>query len=209
MDSISIEEQKLNTVMAQAQESAESAGSGARVSALDPDFLIILSFIAIPFDIVIAILATLDIVTFGISWIIRIIVAVPPLIVIGSWHYMRLSNLEKAKSDAWSKFDKIMEEVKKRREVLRAKQQMVEFKKGLKLTKSGGKFAKQQLQKKPLTEAGKKTVTRATVKKTATKMGSKIVLKRGAVSLMGTIFPLFVAMIPFYTLWMLSTLKDK
>ena len=95
MDSTLIEEQKLNSVLTQAQENAENAGSGVRVSALDPDFLIILSFVAIPFDIVIAVLAVLDIVTFGISWIIRMIVAIPPLLIIGSWQYIRLSSLEK------------------------------------------------------------------------------------------------------------------
>ena len=209
MDSTLIEEQKLDSVLRQCQENAENAGSGVRVNALDPDFLIILSLIAVPFDIVIAVLALLDVFTFGISWIIRIVVAVPPLIIIGSWHYMRSSSLEKAKSDAWTKFDKIAEEVKKRKEMLKAERDMAEFKKNLKLTKSGGKFAKQKLQRKALTETGKKTATKQAFKKTATKMGYKIVLRRGTFALVGTILPLFIAMVPFYTLWMLSTLKDK
>jgi septum formation inhibitor MinC len=203
------EDQKLDEILRREQENAESAGSSVRVYPLDPDFLVILCFIAIPFDFVIAALALLDVFSLGISWIIRMVVAVPPLLAIGAWHYMRASKLSKAKSDAWSKFDKIAEEVKKHRESLRAKQQMAEFKKSLKLTKSKGMFAKQQLKKKTLTETGKKTITKTTVKRTAVKMGSKIVLKRGTIALLGTITPLFVAIIPFYTLWMLSTLKDK
>ncbi len=196
MDQLDVENQKLDAILKKAQEDAEYSESGARVSALDPDFIFILVFVAMAFDIVLAVLALLDVVTVGISWVIGIVVSIPPFLIIGFWHYVRLSNLSKAKQDARSKLDKITDEIQKQKNNLVAK------KEAQKIAKESGKKVAKKIEKKTVKQA-----TRVAGKKVAV-LGSKTALKRGFIALLGTSLPI-IGMIPFYTLWMLSTLKDK
>ena len=215
-----IEERKLKAIEEKAQYEFENRISSARVSALDPDFILILSFVAIPFDIAIAFLSIFDI-FFGISWVIKTVISIPPFIIILIWNYSRTSNLSKTKEDANNKLNKIKNEIKHHREnIIDKKATQETFKKtgkevGEEAVKAGKQIGKEigdKTSKEVGGEIGKqvgKEASKKTVKTTAVKISSKIVFKRGILSFLGSIIPFFLAMIPIYSIWVFSTLKDK
>ncbi len=192
----SLSEEQLKAFEDKAKKDFENRSLSVKISGLDPDFIIILSFVAIPFDIILAVLAIFDLISFGISWVVGMLVSIPPLVIIGIWHYWRSSNSSKVKEDARAKFDKIIEEIKHQRERKIAEESAKKV--ATKTAKTAGAKATK--------EAGKQT-TKQVAKKTATRVGSKVALKRGAIAFLGTSIP-FIGMIPFYTLWVLSTLRD-
>ncbi len=202
-----LSDKNLEAITEKVEKDYNETASGAKISVLDPDFLLMLTLVAIPFDLVLAILAILD-PLFGISWVIGIVVSLFPLAIIGVWDYIRSSNTARIESDAKTKYDNIMVKIEK----IKAEKKAMEFKKGLKLTKSKTKFPKQQLIKKSTTQAGKeagKQVGKQTVKATARRAFLGGFFKRSIIAFVGTNVPLFIGMIPWYTIWVVSTAKNK
>jgi ABC-type multidrug transport system fused ATPase/permease subunit len=182
-----LEEQKIDAVSKASAGKAEEVVASARVNPLDASFLIILLF-AMIFDVIFFFLAIFD--ASVITWIIGMILSPIPLVVIGIWDYKRAGKLGKAKQEASrikESAQRFVEESKERLKQLAVKGE-----------------------KKMLKKAGSQMVKKTAVKtgtKVATKTGIRVFV-RGVGSCVGTNIP-FVGAFPFYTLWVLLTLREK
>ncbi len=204
------EQKRLDNILEQAENDAEKMKSNAKISALDPDFIVILFFIAIPFDIILGILAIFD--AFVIPWILGMVISFIPFGIIVVWHHMRTSDISKTKESIKKRVDKIREEVEKHKkelasvqnsgkEVVKEVGQEVAKQAGKEVAKEAGQEVAKQAGKEVVKQTGKQAVKSAAI------VGSKTAIKKGILSLIGTSVP-FIGAIPFYTIWVLSTLKE-
>jgi hypothetical protein len=214
-----LEQKRLNAVLRQAEMDAEEIKSGAKISVLDPDFIVILFFVAIPFDIILAILAIFDV--FVLPWIIGMVISFIPFGIIVIWHQMRTSDISKTKESIKKRVDKIREEIEKHKkelssvetpgkEIIEGAGKEAVKEAGQEVTKQAGKEVAKEAGQEVTKQAGKEVVkeTSKQAVKSAAIVGSKTAVKKGIVALIGTSIP-FIGAIPFYTIWVLSTLKEE
>jgi len=169
-EELTISEQEIREV----EEMVERAGASARISPLDPDFILVLFGAAIPFDIIFGILELLGLLS---AWvpispvtlkIISIILNILAFTIICGWAIWRSQKIIKT------------------REAQKKALQETLAKRGMALEKQ-------------LTKALAKRGMKALVRR---------VLIRGLVAVIGGILPL-VAFIPFWTITVILTLREK
>ncbi len=180
------EEKRWATMIAAEERAAEKDIANARISPLDGDFLLIL-FFAISFDIIVAIIAIFD--ALVITWIFRALISIVPFLVILLWSISRTGNLSKVKEKVNDKINEVKKIVEQQKQILAEKQ--------------AGKVAAKGAGKAATKGAGK-----AVAKKSVVKATGKTAVKKGVAAVGLTNFPV-IGIIPFYTIWVLSTLKEK
>lgn len=196
-----LEDKRIADSIAALGQKTEERVSAARVSPMDPDFLLILGFAFIS-DAVIAILSLLDF--FGLPWILRVGIGMIPLVIIGLWHLMRSGKVAKVKEEGRQRVEMFKKQADQRKELLSQQLQ--------KTAKEGGKKVTQKTAKE-----GAKQIERKTAVKSAQKMAlkkgystaGKLVTKKGALAFFGSLAPLLTIIVWFNVLWVLSTLKEK
>ncbi len=195
------EEKRQQDYLRSVEAKADASVVATRVSPLDPDFLVVL-FFAICFDFVFFVLALFDATVIPI--LIRIFLGIIAMITVGIWDYIRTGKIERMKEEA----GRVKEQTKK----------LLEESKQRAMQKQAAREAKKRALKEAKGQAGKKTLTKAEKKiamKTAKKAARKVVVKtgtkvtvRGVAATIGTIIPI-IAMFPFYTIWVLSSLRSS
>ncbi len=180
------EEKRWATMIAAEERAAEKDIANTRVSPLDPDFLLIL-FFAMGSDFIIAAIAVFD--ALVLTWIIRVLISVVPFLVILLWSISRTGKLSKVKERVNDKINEVKKIVEQQRQILAEKQ--------------AGKVAVKGTGKAATKKAGQ-----VAAKKTAVKATGKTAAKKGIAAVGLTNFPI-IGIIPFYTIWALSTLKEK
>ncbi len=180
------EEKRWATMITAEERAAEKDIANARISPLDGDFLLIL-FFAMGSDFIIAAIAVFD--ALVLTWILRALISIIPFLVILLWSISRTGKLSKVKEKVNDKINEFKKIVEQQKQILAEKQT------GKAVAKGTGKTATKG--------AGK-----AVAKKGAVKATGKTAAKKGVAAVGLTNFPI-IGIIPFYTIWVLSTLKEK
>ena len=161
-------EQSLAFSEGQIMERIDDAGEKARVGPLDPDFLLILLLVAIPFDIVFAVLEIVALFTAELPKLISIPLNIIPFIIICGWSVWRTGQMIKRREEQKKSLEKA-------------------------ITKQSAALQKQ--------------LTGQMAKKGARVMVRRVLI-RGAIAFLGGVVPI-VALIPFWTITVILTLKEK
>ncbi len=186
-----LSDKNLDAITKKVEKDYSETISESKISALDPDFLLMLVLVAVPFDILLAILAIFD-PFFGISWAIGIIVSLFPLTIIGVWDYSRSSSSARIEADAKSKYDTVMAKIQKMKSEKAAKESAAQA--GRKAAEKAG------------AQAGKQA-TKQVAKSSVRRVFLGGFLKRSLIAFIGTNIPFIIGMIPWYTIWVVSTAK--
>lgn len=165
---LAIENPEENLNNRQITQRIEDAGEKAKVSPLDPDFLLILLLIALPFDVLSAILEIINMPTLQISKVISFLINMIPFVIICGWSIWRTGQMVKAREEQKKSLEKA-------------------------ISKQSANIQKQLARQ--MTKTGIKAVTR------------RLVI-RGAIAFLGSSIH-FIAFIPFWTITIILTLKEK